>query len=121
MMLKPQLRKLASPRRAVTYLFAKVDARGMTRKSVELIRGSPSIFIEVARKLTFSKRYSSLVIGFAPGDAPTPLQVRRFIKDFERTAFPGISDRVCWLVVLHENADSSHLHVLVAQVDPAQR
>ena len=117
MMLKPQLRKLASPFRAVTYLFAKTDSRGVTRKNVELIRGSPAVFIEVANGLTFSKRYSSLVIGFAPSDAPTPLQVRRFIKDFERTAFPGISTRVCWLVVLHESADSLHLHVLVASVD----
>lgn len=117
MMLKPQNRKLGSPQRAVNYLFAKVDARGVPRKNVELICGSPKAFVQIASSLTFCKRYDSLVIGFAPGDAPTPKQIRRFLHDFECTAFPSMRGRICWMVVLHENAVSPHLHILVAQVD----
>ena len=117
MMLKPQDRKRGSPQRAVTYLFAKVEARGIPRKNVELICGSPETFVQIASRLTFRKRYDSLVIGFAPGDAPTPRQIGIFLRDFERTAFPSMRDRVCWMVVLHENEVSPHLHILVAQVD----
>ena len=117
MMLKPQDRKRGSPQRAVNYLFAKVDARGVPRKNVELICGSPQTFVQIASRLTFRKRYDSLVIGFAPGDAPTPGQLRRFLHDFERTAFPSMRGRICWMVVLHENEVSPHLHILVAQVD----
>lgn len=117
MMLKPQNRKLGSPQRAVNYLFAKVDSRGVPRKTVELICGSPKAFFQIASSLTFRKSYDSLVIGFAPGDAPTPKQIRRFLHDFERTAFPFMRSRICWMVVLHENEFSPHLHILVAQVD----
>ena len=117
MMLKPQDRKLGSPQRAVNYLFAKVDARGVPRKNVELICGSPQTFVQIASSLTFRKRYDSLVINFAPGDAPTRRQIGLFLRDFERTAFPSMRDRVCRIVVLHENEVSPHLHILVAQVD----
>ena len=117
MMLKPQDRKRGSPQRAVNYLFAKVDARGVPRKNVELICGSPETFFQIASRLTFRKRYDSLVIGFAPDDAPTPRQIGLFLRDFERSAFPSMRGRVCWVVVLHENEVSPHLHILVAQVD----
>jgi len=117
MMLKPQDRKRGSPQRAVNYLFAKVDARGVPRNNVELSCGSPQTFAQIASRLTLRKRYDSLVIGFAPGDAPTPRQIGLFLRDFERTAFPSMRDRVCWMAVLHENEVSPHLHILVAQVD----
>ena len=117
MMLKPQDRKRGSPQRAVNYLFATVDAKGVSRKNMELICGSPQTFVQIASKLNFCKPYDSLVISFASSDAPTPRQIGLFLRDFERTAFPSMRDRVCWMVVMHENEISSHLHVLVAQVD----
>ena len=117
MMIKAQARKLGSPAHAVNYLLRDTDAQGVVRKRVQTICGTPQAFVNVASRLAFNKPYDSLVFGFAPSDKPTPRQIQGFVRAFEHTAFPGMRNRVCWLVVLHESELSVHLHIVVARVD----
>ena len=117
MMIKAQARKLGSPAHAVNYLLRDTDAQGVVRKRVQTICGTPQAFVNVASRLAFNKSYDSLVFGFAPSDKPTAQQIQGFVRAFEHTAFPGMRNRVCWLVVLHESELSVHLHIVVARVD----
>ena len=117
MMIKAQARKLGSPAHAVNYLLRDTDAQGVVRQRVQTIYGTPQAFVNVASRLAFNKSYDSLVFGFAPSDKPTAQQIQGFVRAFEHTAFPGMRNRVCWLVVLHESELSVHLHIVVARVD----
>jgi len=107
--------------KAVRYLLATHDHRGVEREEVLVLRGDPSLFAAVADSLDFSRKYTSSVIAFAPEDKPTDAQVDEAIDGFASVAFAGLApDRVSWTAVLHREKNGAvHIHILTARVDLA--
>ena len=108
-----------SARAAVDYLVGERDAEGHRREGVEVLRGNPDMVAAVADSLEFERRYTSVVIAWAPDDRPTDEQVEAVLDEFEKTAWAGFEpDRYAWTAVLHrERGGGVHAHVLAAQCD----
>ena len=60
-----------SARAAVNYLVGEQDAEGHRREGVEVLRGNPDMVAAVADSLEFERKYTSVVIAWAPEDQPT--------------------------------------------------
>ena len=91
-----------SARAAVDYLVGEHAAAGRQRAGVEVLRGNPDDVAAVADPLEFGRRYTSVVIAWAPDDQPTDAQIRAVLDEFEKTAWAGLEpDRYAWTVVLH--------------------
>ena len=91
-----------SARAAADYLVGERDAAGHRRKGVEVLRGNPHMAADVADSLEFERKYTSVVIAWAPDDRPTDAQVEAVLDEFEKTAWAGLEpDRYAWTVVLH--------------------
>ena len=73
----------------------------------------------VADSLEFERKYTSVVIAWAPEDRPTGEQIEAVLDEFERTAWAGLEpDRYAWTAVLHrERGGGVHAHILAAQCD----
>lgn len=110
-----------SGRRAVDYLLAECDHKGEVRAEVSVLRGNPEMFVAVADSLSFSRRYTSGVIAWAPEDAPTDQQISAVLDDWERMAFAGLEpDQYSMTAVLHRDDDGGvHIHTLTARVELA--
>ncbi|RYZ92396.1 MAG: hypothetical protein EOP06_04365 [Proteobacteria bacterium] len=105
--------------RAVNYLLGPVDSMNRIREKIHLVRGEPDLIVSIVKRLNFKKTYDSVVAAFAPGDKVSSKVINEFIDNFIDLSFPGMKDRIAFLAVLHGNATSSHLHILVARVDLA--
>jgi hypothetical protein len=107
-----------SGRAAVEYLLRDTDHNGKLRAKVEVLRGNPLHAAQVCDSLDFVHRYTSGVIAWAPGDAPTDKDIEQVINDFEEVAFAGLNPKnYLFLVVLHEDDNGGkHLHVLTPRV-----
>ena len=57
-----------SARAAVDYLVGERDAEGYRREGVEVLRGNPDMVAAVADSLEFERKYTSVVIAWAPDD-----------------------------------------------------
>ena len=91
-----------SARVAVDYLVGERDAEGHRREGVEVLRGNPDMVAAVADSLEFERKYTSVVIAWAPDDRPTDAQIEAVLDEFERTAWAGLEpDRYSWTAVLH--------------------
>ena len=108
-----------SARAAVDYLVGERDAEGHRREGVEVLRGNPDMVAAVADSLEFERKYTSVVIAWAPDDRPTEEQIGAVLDEFEKTAWAGLRpDRYAWTAVLHrERGGGVHMHVLAAQCD----
>ncbi len=108
-----------SARAAVDYLVGERDAEGHRREGVEVLRGNPDMVAAVADSLEFERKYTSVVIAWAPDDQPTEEQIGAVLDEFEKTAWAGLEpDRYSWTAVLHrERGSGVHVHVLAAQCD----
>ena len=108
-----------SARAAVDYLVGERDAEGHRRDGVEVLRGNPDMVAAVADSLEFERRYTSVVIAWAPHDRPIEAQIEAVLDEFEKTAWAGLEpDRYAWTAVLHrERGGGVHAHVLAAQCD----
>ena len=104
---------------AVDYLVGERDAEGQEREGVEVLRGNPDMVAAVADSLEFERKYTSVVIAWAPEDRPTGEQIEAVLDEFERTAWAGLEpDRYAWTAVLHrERGGGVHAHILAAQCD----
>ena len=108
-----------SARAAVNYLVGEQDAEGHRREGVEVLRGNPDMVAAVADSLEFERKYTSVVIAWAPEDQPTEEQIEAVLDEFEKTAWAGLGpDRYAWTAVLHrERGGGAHAHILAAQCD----
>ena len=108
-----------SARAAADYLLGARDAAGREREGVEVLRGDPHVVAAVADALEFHRKYTSVVIAWAPEDRPTDAQVGAVIDEFEKTAWAGLApDRYAWTAVAHrEHGGGVHVHILAAQCD----
>ena len=87
---------------AVDYLVGERDAEGQRRDGVEVLRGNPDMVAAVADSLDFERKYTSVVIAWAPDDRPTDEQIEAVLDEFEKTAWAGLEpDRYAWTAVLH--------------------
>lgn len=111
-------RGTGSVRAAVDYLLGERDAAGNVREGVEILRGNPHMVAEVADSLEFKRKYTSVVIAWAPEDQPTDAQIGKVIDEFEKTGWAGLEpDRYAWTAVAHrEQGGGVHVHILAAQV-----
>ena len=102
---------------AVDYLVGERDAEGLRREGVEVLRGNPDMVAAVADSLEFERKYTSVVIAWAPDDRPTDEQIEAVLDEFEKTAWAGLEpDRYAWTAVLHrERGGGVHAHILAAQ------
>ena len=119
MYIKCLRRGRGSARTAADYLVGERDAAGHRREGVEVLRGHPDLVAAVADSLEFKRKYTSVVIAWAPEDRPTAAQVDAVLDEFEQTAWAGLEpDRYSWTAVLHrERGGGVHVHVLAAQCD----
>ncbi len=108
-----------SAQAAVDYLVGERDAAGHRREGSEVLRGNPDMVAAVADSLEFERRYTSVVIVWAPDDRPIEAQIEAVLDEFEKTAWAGLGpDRYAWTAVLHrERGGGVHAHVLAAQCD----
>ena len=60
-----------SARAAVDYLVGERDADGHRREGVEVLRGNPDMVAAAADSLAFERKYTSVVIAWAPDDRLT--------------------------------------------------
>ena len=103
---------------AVNYCAGDIDANGMVRDEVRVLRGSPKMVEDVAAALPFREKYKSAVVGRAPGDIPTESQLQQFLDDFQDVSFAGLDPgRFCWTAFLHVAKHKIDMHILVANVD----
>ena len=79
-----------SARAAVDYLVGERDADGHRREGVEVLRGNPDMVAAVADSLEFERKYTSVVIAWAPDDQPTEEQIEAVLDEFEKTAWAGL-------------------------------
>ena len=63
-----------SARAAVDYLVGERDADGHRREGVEVLRGNPDMVAAAADSLAFERKYTSVVIAWAPDDRLTEEQ-----------------------------------------------
>ena len=119
MQIKCLRRGTGSARAAVDYLVGERDAAGHRREGVEVLRGNPDHMAAVADSLEFERKYTSVVIAWAPDDQPTDAQIGAVFDEFEKTAWAGLApDRSAWTAVLHrERGAGVHAHVLAAPCD----
>ena len=90
-----------SARAAVDYLVGERDAEGYRREGVEVLRGNPDMVAAVADSLEFERKYTSVVIAWAPTDQPTDEQIGAVLDEFEKTAWAGLEPyRYAWTAVL---------------------
>ena len=89
-----------SARAAADYLVGERDAAGRVRPGIEILRGNPDHVAAVADPLEFGRRYTSVVIAWAPEDRATRRSApsstsssRRRGRDWSRTATPGPRSR----------------------------
>ena len=84
-----------------------------------MLRGNPDMVAAVADSLEFERKYTSVVIAWAPEDQPTEEQIEAVLDEFEKTAWAGLGpDRYAWTAVLHrERGGGAHAHILAAQCD----
>ncbi len=106
-------------RDAADYLLAAEDHKGVRRASIRVLRGDPHMTAAVADTLQFRYCYTTGVIAWAPGDAPTDEQINDVLDQFEHTAWAGLEpDRYSWSAVEHRDNDGGvHIHILAARVD----
>ena len=64
-----------SARAAVDYLVGERDADGHRREGVEVLRGNPDMVAAAADSLAFERKYTSVVIAWAPDDRLTEEQI----------------------------------------------
>jgi len=105
---------------AVRYVLDDHDHKGNPRPRVEVLRGDPQFFADMADSLDFKHRYQSGVVSWAEEDAPTDEQINAVLEDIEVGMLAGFGtdadpSRLAWTVVLHE----TDLHILAARVDLA--
>lgn len=103
---------------AVNYCAGAVDANGMARDEVRIMRGSPKMVEDVAAALPFTEKYKSAVVAWAPGDIPTEAELQQLLDNFAQVSFAGLDPaRFCWAAFLHVAEHKIDLHILVANVD----
>lgn len=104
---------------AVGYLLQARDHQGERRAEVSVLRGDPSLVAHVADSSRHKWGYTSGIIAWAPGDAPTDAQIHQVIQEWEATAFAGLApDQYASCAVLHRDDDgTAHIHTLTARVE----
>ncbi len=103
---------------AVNYCSGDIDANGMARDEVRVLRGSPRMVEDVAAALPFNEKYKSAVIAWAPGDIPTETDLQQLLDDFAEVSFAGLDpERFSWTAFLHVAKHKIDLHILIANVD----
>lgn len=106
-------------RAAASYLTAAVDAQGIEREAVTVLRGDPAQVADIADSLEFAHTYTSGVLAWAPDDEPTAAEIEAVVDAFEQTAWAGLEpDRYAWTAVQHDEPSGAvHVHILAARVD----
>jgi hypothetical protein len=105
--------------RAVNYLLASHDHKGVERESVEVLDGGiPDLVILSGDSIERKHKYSSAVISWAPGDDPTREQEQAVLDDFIKVAAAGRPDPegLTYLAVRHV-ASPPHIHVVMIRED----
>lgn len=106
------------PRLGLLYVSGALDANGVSRDEVTLLRGNPDDFERVVSSLSFNERYKSFVAAWSPGDAPDANQMDRFLADLDRLCFGDLDpSRFCTVAYMHRKGDKVDLHVLLANVE----
>lgn len=105
--------------KAVDYVLAPADVKGLKRARVEVLRGDPHMVAALADGLKFVHRYKSFVAGWTLEDAPTGTEIDEFLDDFEQVTFAGLEpDQYTFCAVLHGDENGKlDLHVLVPCVE----
>ena len=98
---------------AVDYLVGERDADGRRREGVEVLRGNPDMVAAVADSLDFERKYTSVVIAWAPADrGPDRSRPRRVRGD----GVGGVGAGPL-LVDAGLRGGGVHVHILAAQCD----
>jgi len=104
---------------ATNYIMSEQDHTKKPRPIQPIVlRGNPKKTGELADSLDFKHKYRSCVIAFHPDDKPTSEQLNEVLNEFEKIAFAGLEpDQYDWTAVLHREADSEHIHIIVPRVE----
>ncbi|WP_051534632.1 relaxase/mobilization nuclease domain-containing protein [Deefgea rivuli] len=105
--------------KAAAYVLDEADHLNVRREGVSVLRGNLQLFAAIANNLPFRQRYTSGVVAWAEGDAPTDEDIEAVLNEFERVAFAGLDpDEYQLNVVQHvEPNGSKHVHILVPRVN----
>ena len=110
-----------SCQRAIDYLFAPKDSKGVERSAIRILRGDPQMVAKIADSLDFAWRYSSGSLGFNRFEELDEATLQEICTDFERVILGGLSpDRNCWCMVQHirpEPQGGWDIHFVHARVD----
>lgn len=106
-----------TPRTAVEYCKASRGSDGLVRH-VTRLRGDEELFVAVTSPLNFRQAYQSCVIGWAPGDVPTPAVLDQLLDGLAVLCFAGLHpSRFCCVAFKHQRGDKVDVHILIACVD----
>ena len=108
-----------SGEKAITYILAKKDHKGVIRARVEVLRGNPAEVARLIDSLSTVHRYTSGLTGWHLDDRPTPEEIDAYLDEFERVAFAGLNPaQFTYTAVLHEEPDGSvHIHTIAPRVE----
>ena len=94
-----------TPRTAVEYCKSSRGSDGLVRQ-VTRLRGDEELFVAVTSPLNFRQAYQSCVIGWAPGDVPTPAVLDQLLDDLAVLCFAGLHpSRFCCVAFKHQRGD----------------
>lgn len=86
--------------------------------SPEVLRGDPANTCVLIDTCQHKNKYTSGVIAFAAGDAPSEAQQRQVMDDFERLAFAGLEpDQYNILWVRHTHEGNVELHMVAPRLE----
>jgi len=105
--------------KAITYILAEKDHKGVIRVRVEVLRGNPGEVARLIDSLTTVHRYTSGLTRWHVDDRPTPEEIDAYLNEFERVAFAGLDPtQFTYTAVLHEEPDGSiHIHTIAPRVE----
>lgn len=103
----------------VDYVCGQFNHHGHARKpEPQILYGEPEVIRRVIDAIPFRHKYSSGVISFASEDAPSVAQQEEVIRNFERTAFPGMEgNQYSILWVRHEHEGRVELHFVIPRME----
>ena len=108
-----------SGEKAITYILAKKDHKGVVRARVDVLRGNPAEVARLIDSLSTVRRYTSGLTRWHLDDRPTPDEIDAYLNEFERVAFAGLNHtQFTYTAVLHEEPDGSvHIHTIAPRVE----
>jgi len=107
------------PTEYLTKEMVTVEGKTTTRHPApEVLRGNVADTRALIDTCQHKNKYTSGVIAFAAGDAPTEAQQQQVMNDFERLAFAGMEpDQYNILWVRHTHEGNTELHMVVPRLE----